>query len=376
MVKDWIEANLYDHKLSVDNLVQDVANGTFPTAFSITLDGMVFDLGPKREIFFPENVTLENCQVRSGKVGFHRGTAEAILEGATVVACGSDATANATANTAKSYAIAFGATANATAPYAMAYATVSGATANATARAFADATAYGATANATAKGAIAVAKASGATANATANGAHAVATATGATANATANGAYASASQSGTIAHATAAGATAIASNTGSIAFANHPLAEALVRADNAKVIQHNEFMAIRPNLDNFLDKNVTRRERAGAAFLVGMAFCDGKDVKQSDTFSAIFLGLACELGHPNAAFELGELYSKKRSWFRQDHRRADVWYSTETLDQKKGRELAPKYTLLLQSNEDANSSLHDVPEDVLNLIRSFLSRL
>jgi hypothetical protein len=449
-VEDWLKNYFYDNTLSVaGNIVQAVANGSFPTAYPITLKKMVFELPPDQRIVFPENVTLKNCQVTSGKVCFHHGTADAIGRLAVVVACGSDATANSRAdganvvakafgatanatvpNTAAhavafgaianamvektiAYATAFGATANATAAWSEASATVSGSTANATKgsasasakvsgatanataiRAYAFADASGATANAIASCARAFAMVSGTTANATANyseafasaldstanattnGAKAVAEKAGATANATANGARATTDAPGTIVNATTEGAKAIASVAGSIAIASHKLAEVNVEHVEAKMIKYNEFTAIRLNLDKFLDKNENGRERAGAAFLVGMAFCDGKDVKQSDKFATFFLSLAHELGHPNAAFELGELYSKKRSWLRQDVGIGDGWYSKETSEQKKVRELTQNYGLLLRSAEDANSSLYDLPKDVINTIGSFLSRL
>jgi hypothetical protein len=107
------------------------------------------------------------------------------------------------------------------------------------------------------------------------------------------------------------------------------------------------------------------------------MAFCDGKGVKQSDTLATFFLSGAHELEHHHyAAFELGELYSKKRTWFRRDKALADLWYSKETADARRVRELAPKYALLFESLRDNKSAFHGVPEDVIKTIGSFLGRL
>jgi TPR repeat protein len=106
------------------------------------------------------------------------------------------------------------------------------------------------------------------------------------------------------------------------------------------------------------------------------MAFCNGKGVKQSDTLATIFLSGAHELEHRYAAFELGELYSKKRSWFRQDKPLANHWYSKETSGAKRVRELAPKYALLFESLRDNKSAFHGVPEDVINIIGSVLGKL
>ncbi|MCD6026285.1 MAG: hypothetical protein K0R08_804 [Solimicrobium sp.] len=142
-----------------------------------------------------------------------------------------------------------------------------------------------------------------------------------------------------------------------------------------AKAIPYYEFIAIHPSLEQFGDMSESRRERAGAAFLVGMAFCDGKGVKQSDKLAMFILVAADNLGHPNAVFELGELYSKKRSWLRQDAVMADVWYSKKTLDEKNARELTQNYALLLRGSEEANSSLQSIPKDVINEIRNFSAR-
>jgi hypothetical protein len=355
-VKDWIGEHLYDNTLSVaENIVQAVANGTFPTAYPITLKGMVFD--QRNEIIFPENVILENCQVTSGRVAFHHGTANAVSEGARVAACGSDATANAIAKGALAYAETWGATANATAQMAWAIAGASGATANATAG-----------------GAHAYAAVTGATANATAKGADAFANISGSTANATANGAQASARASGATANATVAGAKASAWEPDSVAIARH----ALARVDSkdvfgGKAISYSEFMIISENLDRFFNENNSKR--ADAAYEVGMAFCDGKGVRQSDTLATFFLSAAHDLGFHYAAFELGELYSKKRVWFRRDQTRADQWYSKETVNAKKVRELSPKYALLLQSLRDNKSALYYFPEDVIKVIGNLLGR-
>jgi TPR repeat protein len=411
------------------NIIQAVTNDTLPTAHPIKLKEIVFNLAKGEHIIFPENLTLDACRVESGEVSFHHGTVHAIGSDAIVIACGenatanavdgayavakvsgsianatgrlaiahakasgttanatgygtfafanaSGATANATAAWAKAEATAPGATANAMTNGARAYARVSGATANARARgAQAGATACGATANATVGGAEAFAHKSGSTANATGHGASANAEASGAIANATENQAEAYARTSGAITYATADGARAIAAVSGSIAIVGHALASANVKYD-AKAMQYDDFMAMRQNLDKCWNNNVTVRERAGAGFLIGMAFCDGKGVKQSDKLATFFLSAAHELGHPNAIFELGELYSKKRSSFRRDLRMANEWYSMETPHGKKIRELTPAYALLRQSMKETNSALHVVPEDVLNVIGSFLSKL
>jgi hypothetical protein len=329
-------------------------------------------------------------------------TANAAVEGAEAHAMKYGTTANAVAERARAYAHVSGAEANAPVMWAQAYATESGATANAMAlgaRAIAGAysKACEATANSTVNGAQAVAQASRAIANATAEGASAnacgygsVANATvkgavayamefGSTANATVKGAEAHAkASSGSTANATADGAQAIAGGH-SIAIARHALALASIEnvKDGApKAMQYGEFIAMRGNLNRFEDKNKSERERAGAGFLIGMAFCDGNDVKQSDKLATFFLTAAHKLGHPTAAFELGELYSKKRSLFRRDLPMANDWYSKETSEGKKIRELALKYALLRQSRDETNSVLQSLPKDVINVIGDFLSSL
>jgi hypothetical protein len=443
-VKDWIGEHLYDNTLSItENIVRAVTNGSFPTANRIVLKEMLLDLGQNEKIIFPENVTLKNCQITSGTMSFHHGTADAIAKGAKVVACGSDATANAIAEGTMAEANACGATANATVSGASARARASGATANATADgASADASAGGAIANATVSGASAYTTASGAKANAAAGGAEAYATASGSTANATvsgaqacayglgttanasangaraharaygtanatgngaialafsssianataggaqaiasdygttanasANGAQAIADEEGTMANATVAGALATARQPKSIAIARHELALTSLGSDKGKTIPYSEARIISENLDRFFDD----RNRAEAAYMVGMAFCDGRGVKQSDTLATFFLSRAHIFSHRYAAFELGELYSKKRIWFRRDQTLADRWYSWETSYAKKIRELAPKYALLVQSLRENKSTLHGLPEDVIKLIGSLLGRL
>jgi hypothetical protein len=445
MVKAWIGDSLYDNTLSVaDNIVQAIANNSFPTAYPITLRGVEFSLRTNEEIFFPENVTLKDCNVHSGKASFYHGNAYA-FSNATVIACGFDAEAyaqgretcaiatasgaratgpgerarayatasgssayvrgysavayaivsgsTAIAPTSNTYAIAdvsgataeatfggratanaSGATANATRG-GLAIANASGAVANATGEeSVASAEAYGAIANASAPTSTATAKASGATANATVNGAEAYATVSGATASATADGSQAFAQASGTIANATFAGAVAVAATLDSIAIARHGLALTPEEAKQGKVIPYSEFMIINENLDRFCDMN--NSSRADAAYAVGMAFCDGKGVTQSDTLATFFLSAAHELAHRYAAFELGELYSKKRTWFRRDKALADLWYSKETADARRVRELAPKYALLFQSLHENESALHGVPKDVIKVIGNLLGKL
>jgi TPR repeat protein len=142
------------------------------------------------------------------------------------------------------------------------------------------------------------------------------------------------------------------------------------------KAISYSEFMIISENLDRVFDLSLNDSNRANAAYAVGMAFCNGKGVKQSDTLATIFLSGAHELEHRYAAFELGQLYSKKRIWFRRDQPLADHWYSKETSDAKRVRELAPKYALLFESLRENKSALQGVPEDVIKTIGNFLSRL
>jgi TPR repeat protein len=189
--------------------------------------------------------------------------------------------------------------------------------------------------------------------NATTNGAQAIADKSDTIANAIANGAAAIAHASSTIANATVPGALATAAKPDSVAIAQHEAAS--VKADQGKVAPYLEFMTISKNLDRFCDMN--NSNRADLAYAVGMAFCDGKGVKQSDTLATFFLSAAHELAHRYAAFELGELYSKKRSFFRCDQARADDWYSRENSDAKKVRELAPKYALLFEGLRDNKCS-------------------
>jgi hypothetical protein len=87
-------------------------------------------------------------------------------------------------------------------------------------------------------------------------------------------------------------------------------------------------------------------------------------------------LSAAHELVHRYAAFELGELYSKKRTLFRQDQRLADQWYSKQTFDIRKIRELAPKYALLLESLRSNKSPFNSVPGDVIKVIGGLLGKL
>jgi TPR repeat protein len=126
--------------------------------------------------------------------------------------------------------------------------------------------------------------------------------------------------------------------------------------------------------LDKFCDRN--NSNRADAAYAMGMAFCDGKGVTQSDTLATLFLSAAYQLAHRHAAFELGELYSKKRVWFRRDYLEGDDWYSRDTSDAKKVREMAPKYALLFEGLHDNQSALHGIPEDVIKVVGNLLGRL
>ncbi|MCD6027004.1 MAG: hypothetical protein K0R08_1523 [Solimicrobium sp.] len=93
--------------------------------------------------------------------------------------------------------------------------------------------------------------------------------------------------------------------------------------------------------MERFFDTN--NSNRANLAYAVGRAFCDGKGITQSDTNATLFLSAGQELTHRYTVFELGELHSKKRTWFRSDQPMTDHWYANETSAAEEVREFVPK---------------------------------
>jgi TPR repeat protein len=293
----------------------------------------------------PKNVTLKNCKLIFGKIKFEHGDLTAVGKGAIAIACGGNAKAIASAEDAKARAE------------------------------------EGATSEANVSGAYATAG-SGSTSWANAEGAHASA---GGGAIAYANAFGASASASGleknwepslyAKACALTAGAYAFAGEIGK-AYAEVPGSIAVMADDwgteacaalinGGSVITYKEYCQI---LDNFnILENVTYSalNRASAAFDIGMKYYKGNTVHQSDSLGVIFLTRAYELGHPAAAFELGNSYMARRG-LRKDVDEAMRWYKTAARQGHLGAGLAietlnkpnPMFAWLLPSSEAAPSHL------------------
>lgn len=213
--------NYLDHLPLLENIVESIRRGDFCTSKNITISNVTFSVGKNVELVLPENITLEDCELSSGRVYFHRGTMAAIDPDAIVFACGEHAVAIAAGKNTKSYAIVNGAVARATGAGASAYAGNCGAHAHADeSGTFSHATAQGAKAHANNDNttAIAYARQSEAHANAANAKAHAVGPETDAHANH--NGAYAYARKNKSAAHAHTEGSQAHAMVENSFSYA------------------------------------------------------------------------------------------------------------------------------------------------------------
>jgi len=126
-VKAMIGPLFYDDRYTSDQNINNALNkGYFCPGRNVTVKRWVFSL-PKSELRIPDNVTLENCIVLSGRVIFSQGVCSAFGEDAVVLANGSSAIAIALKAWAYVFATKAGACACGNAAGTFVVATVAGA---------------------------------------------------------------------------------------------------------------------------------------------------------------------------------------------------------------------------------------------------------
>jgi TPR repeat protein len=275
-----------------DDIINAIKNNLFDPNHEIVLENMSFDLGRDKTLKAQKNITFgENCWVKNGRIEFHQGELNATGKNASVVACGEGAIANAYKG-ASADAKVSGATANANDPDTTANAEATGAVANANAP--------NSTSNAHKPGSVANANVAKATACTWSKDARGYALADGATAVGMAPHSFVYAAAKGAIADSRGPTTKAIVMVEGGIAI-------------GTEVVSYLQFCADMGD--------------PGAAFKFGLSLVTAFFATEDDMkIGREYLEKAHNLGHKEAAFELGKAYSDY-TYIRKDLILAKEWF-------------------------------------------------